>query len=482
MTKPMSDFYNRIHKLSQKKRQLLAIRFRESLNDTLAPYEAIDADSFEEQAKRLQAYLVIDHECSPSIDELRQFLNEKLPDFMVPTSFVFLDEIPLNSNGKVDRLALSSPDEVALDISDTFIAPRTLVEEKLAEIWSEVIGLDMVGIHDDFFEMGGDSILSIRIIAKANQAGIRISPEIFFQNPTIAQLAPVVGTESTVRAEQELITGPVPLTPIQHRFFEQDHTDPHCWNQAVLLEASGDLKAIIVEQALQHLLFHHDALRLCFVPEGAKWQQFHGESKITVTEMDLSTLSKSEVRAAIEDTATQLHKSLDLAKGGIVKAVLFRLGAQKSIRLLIVVHHLAVDTISWRIILEDLETACRQLNRGEAIELPTKTTSFKYWSEKLSEYAYSDEILSELDYWLNKLRSSDVSLPVDYAARGANTAASIAVVSDSLSIAETERLLHNVRKAYHTQMNVILLMALVQVLVDWTGRSSVCFWLGRAWT
>jgi len=200
----------------------------------------------------------------------------------------------------------------------------------LAQIWAEVLDFDQVGIHDNFFEMGGDSLLSIRIIAKANQAGIRISPEIFFQNPTIAQLAPLVVTKSTIRAEQELITGPVPLTPIQHWFFEQHHTDPHCWNQAVLLEASGDLKAIIVEQALQHLLFHHDALRLCFVPEGAKWQQFHGESKITVTEIDLSALSKSEVRAAIEDTATQLHKSLDLAKGGIIKAVLFRLGGPKN--------------------------------------------------------------------------------------------------------------------------------------------------------
>ncbi len=392
----MTDFSQRIHHLSQKQRQLLALRLNQQLASTVARHEAAAAPSSQHHSQRLVAYAVVDQAQPPTVSELRQFLDEKLPQYMLPAAFVFLPALPLNANGKVDRQALPESDETSPEMDDTFVTSRTPVEETLAAIWAEVLGFDMVGVHDNFFEMGGDSILSIRIIARANQAGIRITPEQFFQNPTIAALATVAGAASTIRTEQGLVTGSVPLTPIQHWFFEQPHTDLHHWNQAALLESPGDLDAGRLEQAMQHLLLPHDALRLCFLREASGWQQLHGGAQITVslTEVDVSALPASQQSAAIDTTATALHASFDLSQGTLVKAALFKLGAGNPSRLLIVIHHLAVDAISWRILLEDLETAYRQLSRGESIELPPKTTSFKYWSEKLCEYAQADDIRS----------------------------------------------------------------------------------------
>ena len=479
----MTEFYNRIHNLSQQQRNLLALRLNQQPASAAAGQDDAEVPASQHRTKRLVAYAVVDQAQPLTASDLRQFLDEKLPEYMVPAAYVFLDALPLNANGKVDRKALPEPNEVMPETEDTFVTPRTPVEETLAAIWAEVLGFDLVGVHDNFFEMGGDSILSIRIIARANRAGIRITPEQFFSNPTIAAFATVAGAASIIRTEQSLVTGSVPLTPIQHWFFVQHYTAPHRWSQAVLLESPGDLDAALVERAMQHLLLHHDALRLRFVQEASGWQQLHGESERTVslTEVDVSTLPESEQSAAIDTMAAALSASIDLGHGTLVKAALFKLGVGNSSRLLIIIHHLAVDAVSWRILLEDLETAYRQLSRGESIELPPKTTSFKYWSETLSEYAQAEAMRSELDYWLDEHRRPDVRLPVDYPeARTANTVASAHTVSVTLSVEETETLLHEVPKAYHTQMNDILLTALGQALAQWTRTRTLMFrWEGH---
>ena len=470
----MADFSHRLRNLSPKQQALLARRLNGQARDTIAAQGAAEAPL--PQSKRLVAYAVVDPAHPPTVADLRQFLEEKLPAYMVPTGWVFLDALPLNANGKVDRRALPEPDEVMPEMEEAFVAPRTPTEETLAAIWADVLGFDTVGVHDHFFEMGGDSILSIRIIARANQAGIRITPEQFFEHPTIASLATIAATSSTVHAEQGLVTGTVPLIPIQHWFFEHHPTDPHHWNQAALLETPGDLDADRITRALQQVLLHHDALRLCFVREASSWRQHHGGEDITVsvTEVDVSALPPPEQQAAIETTATTLHTSLDLSRGVLVKAALFTRGDGNSSRLLLVIHHLAVDAVSWRILLEDLEAAYRQLSRGETVELPPKTTSFKHWSERLTAYAQSDDIQSERDYWLDARRWPTVRLPVDYPeARDANTSASVHTVSVTLRLEETETLLHEVPKAYHTQMNDALLTALGQALAQWTSSRSL---------
>lgn len=426
--------------------------------------------------KRLVAYIVADLEASPSIREWRDFLKEKLPDYMVPSAFVLLEALPLTPNGKVDRRALPAPDGVRPGLEEDFVAPRSPVEERLAEIWSQLLNIKQIGVHDNFFELGGDSILSIQVVGKAAQAGLRFTPKQLFQHPTIAELATVVDKAPAVEAEQGLVTGKVPLTPIQHWFFEQHLPNPNHFNHAIMLEVHQAVEASLLERAVKHLLDHHDALRSRFERTESGWQQqiVDFDEMGPFVRFDLSTVPGAEQSAAIEARATELQKSLNLSQGPLMRVALFELGSQKPLRLLILIHHLVVDGVSWRILLDDLMKAYQQLSQGREVELPPKTTAYKRWAEKLVEYARSLELEQELDYWLDEAETDVTQLPVDYpAGRDANTEASSQTVAVSLSEKETTALLQEVPEAYHTQINDVLLTALVQAFAQWTGARTL---------
>ncbi|MEW6497914.1 MAG: amino acid adenylation domain-containing protein, partial [Cyanobacteriota bacterium] len=406
--------------------------------------------------------------------DLRRDLAQKLPDYMVPAAFELLEALPLTPNGKVDRASLPAPEQTRSELEATYTAPRHSVEELLAEIWVQVLHLERVGIHDNFFELGGDSILSLQIISKARDAGLQLTPKQIFQYQTIAELSTVASTiQTTIQAEQGIVTGTVFLTPIQQWFFEQNLLDAHHWNQAVLLETRQKLDVAGLEESVRALLKHHDALRLRFVKEASGWQQFYADvdEVIPLIELDFSKLSESQQKQAIEDTANELQASLNLSEGSLIRVALFQLGDNQPNRLLIVIHHLAVDGVSWRVLLEDLQTSYEQIGRGELIELPPKTTSFKQWSEQLQEYAHSAALQQELNYWLTELQKPISLLPVD--ANGINTMATAQTVSVSLSVEETQSLLQEVPKVYNTQINDVLLTALGQAFSQWAGMDSV---------
>jgi amino acid adenylation domain-containing protein/non-ribosomal peptide synthase protein (TIGR01720 family) len=421
--------------------------------------------------KRLVAYIVPQKQVASTTRELRQFLKAKLPGYMIPSAFVILEALPLTRNGKVDRRALPAPDgRVELEVS--FVAPHTPEEKVLAQIWSQVLKVEEVGIHDNFFELGGDSILNIQIITRARQAGLQLTPKQLFTHQTIAELAVVAGTTKIRQIEQGLVTGQVPLTPIQHWFFEQNLSQKHHYNQSFLLSVPSDLKSELLEQVWQQLLIHHDALRLQFTQSDCSWQQIHSTSSdnIPVSFVDLSTIPDSEQQEVIEATTNSLQASLNLTEN-LVQVAFFWLGVDKRAHLLIIIHQLVVDDVSWRILLEDLQTAYQQLCQGQAIQLPAKTTSFKNWAQHLVEYAQSDVLKSELSYWLSASKASS-PIPVDFTG-GANTVASASTVSVCLNEVQTQALLQDVPKAYKTQINDVLLTALVLVLSRWTRSSSV---------
>ncbi|MEG4395135.1 amino acid adenylation domain-containing protein [Microcoleus sp. BROC3] len=424
--------------------------------------------------KYLVAYIVPNHDSVIASSDLRVFLKEKLPDYMIPGAFVHLDALPLTPNGKVDRKALPTPDTARQELQVDRVAPRTISEETLAQIWREVFHREFISIHDNFFEVGGDSILSIQIISKANSAGLHLTVKQIFQHQTIADLAAVATTTETSKAEQGLVAGPLPLTPIQHWFKAQNLPNPHHFNQAFLLEVPPTLNPDLLQQALQQLIVHHDALRLRFNQSEACWQQFNAlpDETVPFSLIDLSTLQEEALSQTIESTSSQLQATLNLNSGPLLRVALFHLGTQKPSRLLLVIHHLAVDGVSWRILLEDLQTAYQQLESGKAIQLPPKTTSFKHWAEKLTEYAFSPAAKKELTYWSNISTSKITHLPVD-SRGGANTKASARSVKVSLTSDETRALLQEIHKAYRTQINDILLTALVQVLATWSGSESV---------
>src|ERR687895_217467 len=268
---------------------------------------------------------------------------------MIPSVFVPLDALPISANGKVDRKALPAPDLRAAAASG-YVAPGGPVQSALAGIWAEVLGVDRVGTRDNFFELGGDSILSIQVVSRARQAGLRLTAKDIFLHQTIGELAPHVTAARTDDGEQPVV-GPLPLTPIQHWFFAAERRNPHHFNQSALVELTGDVDEDALRAALDALLTHHDALRMRFEQVDGEWRQ---------------------------------HNPPPGAAGA--GGALFVRGPERPPSLLLVAHHMVIDGVSWRILLDDLETAYLQATRGEPIRLGPKTTSYRDWAHRLAEH------------------------------------------------------------------------------------------------
>ncbi|MCK5573218.1 MAG: amino acid adenylation domain-containing protein, partial [Bacteroidetes bacterium] len=270
--------------------------------------------------KRLAAYLVSNQE-DLSIPAIRSYLQERLPEYMVPALFMQLEILPLTPNGKVDRRALPDPSQTRESLETEYVAPDTAAETTLAEIWKQVLGVTSVGIDDSFFELGGDSILTIQVIARANQAGLRLTPKLMFQHPTIRRLSSVAEEGKQIVAEQGLVTGLVPLTPIQHWFFEQNLPNPHHWNQSLLLEVTERLDPSILTQVVAQLLQHHDTLRLTFQESPAGWQQAIADpgDDIPFSWQDLSETHPGGEGEAIEKAASDIQASLDITHGPLFR-------------------------------------------------------------------------------------------------------------------------------------------------------------------
>jgi amino acid adenylation domain-containing protein/non-ribosomal peptide synthase protein (TIGR01720 family) len=443
--------------------------------------------------KRLVAYVVCHRQQACTPDELRAYLKNELPEYMLPAAVVLLDALPLSGSGKVDVRALPAPEEIKTE--EDYVAPRTSVEQELARIWQEVLGLERVGITDNFFELGGDSIVSIQIVARAREAGLLITPKQVLNYASILELAAVTTISREPAAEEEEELGrrfpqmnadlicvdlrksaaefTIPLIPIQHWFFEQQLPEPHHYNQAVMLELKQPVSADLLEKTLGKLIEHHHALRLRFEHDGRDWKQAIAarETHEIFTRVDLSSLTAEAQTAEIKTIADKMQSSLDLGDGPIIRAVYFDLGAARSHRLLIAIHHLAVDGVSWRILLDDMQRTYEQLQRGEEVKLPAKTLSFKRWSELLSAHAQTAAVRQELEYWTAEPRRNVRKLPVDRT--GDNSVDSARSVSVSLRVEETRLLLQEVPRAYQTQINDVLLTALAQALSEWTGEKKV---------
>ncbi|HEX6289429.1 MAG TPA: amino acid adenylation domain-containing protein [Herpetosiphonaceae bacterium] len=401
---------------------------------------------------------------------MRTYLHDRVPAYMVPGAFVVLPALPLTPNGKLDRDALPAPG--AIPTPDPPVAPRTPVEQTLAAIWTAVLGLPQVGIHDNFFALGGDSILSLQIVVRARQAAVHLTPRQLFEHPTIADLATVANTTTAVTAEQGLVVGDVPLTPIQRRFFDQQRAPQH-WNEAILLSVTQPLAVDTLRDAVVCLLRHHDALRLRYARLDQGWQQMIVDDvSPPLTVLDLCELAADEQQRALQAEVQRAHQSLDLVNGPLLRLVYAQYAPPQRARLLLVIHHLAVDGVSWRVLLDDLQTAYLYLAQGQAVRLPRKTTSFQHWARRLQAYAQTDAIRAERAFWTDPAWAEAAALPRDHDL-GPNTVAASEYLSVALSAAETHALLHQVPRTYRTQINDVLLTALAQALTGWTARNTV---------
>jgi amino acid adenylation domain-containing protein/non-ribosomal peptide synthase protein (TIGR01720 family) len=423
--------------------------------------------------KRLVGYLVpTAPDRPPPAPELPEFLLRTLPDYLVPAAFVVLAELPLTPSGKVDRRVLPAPDWT---VKADYQAPGDPIESELARIWADVLGLDRVGIDDNFFHLGGDSVLGIQVVSRAHKAGLRLTTTDLFRHQTIRGLARVV-TEIQTGAQEADPTGAFPLTPIQRWFFATVRANPHHFNQSLLVELDPRLDQPALSAALSALLDHHAALRTRFEPVGGEWCQLSlpAGPGLPLLRHDLPEVGVGAELAALTGIADDTHASFDIRHGRLLKAVLVTVGPARRPYLFLVAHHLVVDNVSWRILLDDIETAYQQTTHGEAIQLGHRTTSFQSWARQLSDHVAAGGLDREIEYWAGVMADAALLADPGSPAPPDRRAAAVQTVTVELPSQDTADLVRTAPVAYRTRINDVLLAALAWALSRWTGRDRVC--------
>ncbi|WP_046234898.1 condensation domain-containing protein, partial [Paenibacillus algorifonticola] len=440
----------------------------------LLEHEAVDEAAVvaKEQAggeKQLVAYIAARQEWSAA--ELRNWLAQTLPDYMIPRHMVAIEKMPVTANGKINELALPEPNEVLTDL-EPYLPPRNEIEALLVQSWQDVLGRESIGIRDNFFELGGDSIKAIQIAARLNSSGLKMEIKDLFQQLTIEQLSGFI--KLTVNnVDQGIVSGLVPLTPIQAWFFEQGFRNWNHWNQAMMLYRKKRFLPELLRRTLDTLVEHHDALRMSFEQQQAGVAQVNRAIEGKLYSLDVyDMIDRSSPSDAIAKLAAELHRGIDVENGPLVKAGLFQ--TAEGDHLLLVIHHLVVDGVSWRILLEDLAHIYRDLlAHGElTVPLPDKTNSYQAWSNYLHAYANSPKLLKELPYWEALNNRPSHALPLDFDT-DRNEWLEAESVTALLTEKETFDLLNGTHHAYHTEINDLMLSALGLAIQEWTGQSHM---------
>ncbi|MCP5050157.1 MAG: amino acid adenylation domain-containing protein, partial [bacterium] len=443
----------------------------------------VTAEAMKEQKELFAFVVTVDRDCEMNSPAFREHLGQFLPHYMIPSHFIQLEQLPLTTNGKIDKTALQrlATDNNQSPINDLYEAPRNKTEETLVVIWQEVLNREPIGITDNFFETGGDSIKAIQIASKSHKYGIMLDVGDLFRHPVIKELSKLVGNagKKPPNLQPVQVTGEVELTPIQKWFHESTFTDPHHFNQAVFLYREEGFSQERVEQCFRHILRHHDALRMVYEIRDNQVVQrnrgIEGEEELFHLEVihPEASISPGEFEKIVAREANKVQRSIDLQTGPLVKLVLFKGTGDY---LLIVIHHLVIDGVSWRILLEDFGAAYEALEKGQAIRLQDKTDSFQYWAAKQAEYARSREIRRELEYW-KQLSERDVSiLPKDSRKNGNEGECKYKdneTVTLDFSPMETRQLLEQTNRAYNTQVNDLLLTALALSLQNMWGMDNI---------
>jgi|GEM_PF-731952 len=416
------------------------------------------------QEANLVAYYVAAQE--PPKDALRDFLLQTLPDYMIPAWFIRLDTMPLMLNGKIDRKALPDP----LQQRDTeYVMPTTEEEKALCAAWCEVLRIEKVGILDKFFSLGGDSIKSIQICSKLQDKGYKFSVRDMLREQTIQKQAlRMKKKDQTIH--QAPITGTSRLSPIQQWFMEGPVADKHHFNHSILLHFPEGLTIDTVRLIMEKLQEHHDALRMVFVQDDTGWRCINKglEGRISIAEHDLREATAPA--KLLGELAQTIQASIDLANGPLMKLGLFHLADGP--RLLIIIHHLVIDGVSWRILLEDIDRLHRQHTKKESLSLPAKTLSFLHWIGKLETYTKSKRFTKAAAWWKAYEEKPMAVLPREGV--GEKTLQSMQQAAFRLDRTDTTALLTNVQHPFGNQINDMLLAALLLTLYEQFGMPAVC--------
>lgn len=396
--------------------------------------------------------------------ELRQFIKQELPIYMMPTYFVYLSELPLTINGKVDRKALPSPTR-DLSVQLNHQQPRTDLEELLCLLMSEILGVGQVGIYDNFYDLGGDSIKAIQLSAKLNSHNLKLSSHHLLKQPTIAQFGQSI-QQILRKSDQGKVLGNVRLTPIQHWFFSKKLTDKHHWNQSVLFYNPVRYEPEVLFNVLKTLVEHHDALRMTYQMEGGILKQMNMDMSPEVFSFNILNVPYEDEEQFIINQISEIQGSKNLERGPLVHLELFR--SKVGDHLLLSIHHLVMDGISLRILIEDFSKSYEQLIEGRQVVLQEKTDSFQRWAEALKNYSCSEEVVKQIPYWLDfEARVNQDSILWKRDQVQVSTQRNKRNLKFALSKENTKWLLGQVHHAYNTEINDVLISALGMALYGW---------------
>ncbi len=414
--------------------------------------------------KKLVAYVV----AADTVDftELRAELGKTLPFYMVPGYFMQLEKMPLTWNGKLDRKLLPL---IEAQVNDNYVAPQTNGEKLLVEVWSKVLGIEKIGINDNFFSAGGDSIKSIQIVSRVRNAGFELSVKDIFTTQNIKELAAKLKATSKV-SDQSAVTGVAGLSPIQRWLFDGSVVNKHHYNQAVMLKFPGGITAGTVTGIFEKLQAHHDALRMVFREENGQTVSETVDTSLAVSIAEFDLQQDDQAEQTCLATANELQAGIDLANGPLMKLGLFHFAAES--RLLVIIHHLVVDGISWRILFEDIESLYHQVQQQQPLSLPLKTDSFLSWPGHLAAYTKTRSFAKATEYWRRVDALHRDLIPRDFDG-GLNAAGSSREAAISLGAHNTSRLLTQVHIPFGTQINDIIFAALVMSIKAQYGNLNI---------
>lgn len=412
--------------------------------------------------KAICAFIVSDEKID--IKELRKNIGESLPEYMIPQYIVQIESIPITVNGKLNRKALMEI-KIETEMEREYVEPRNEVESALCDVFAEVLGVKKVGITDNFFEIGGDSIKAIRVVSKMREKGYDISFKDIMHKFTIDEIEYLVKTLEAPSYEQGEIVGVIESTPIIKEFEDWNLKNPSYFNQAIIIEIETD-KEENVKLVLDALIKHHDILRAVYSNKVLKILSINESKMCDFKVFDYS--DQNDIYKLIEDECNKIQSSIDLENGPLVKAAMFK--TNKGNYLMICIHHLVVDGVSWRILLDDFIKGLKATLAGDEISFGYKTASYIEWSKALNEYKESSKFKNDLSYWKEVDKEIASSRLINSKEYNDNGEATVNIV---LSQEETNDLLYNVNKAFNTEINDILLSALGRALIKYNGQSSI---------
>jgi non-ribosomal peptide synthase protein (TIGR01720 family) len=424
-------------------------------------------------SKRLVGYVVKGNQ-SFDREALVNYLRNRLPDYMVPTLWIELEHLPLTPNGKVDKKALLDIEEADL-FSHEYQEPGNELEMQLAAAWQQLLGIERAGVNDNFFELGGDSILTIQVVSRMRKLGYELQPRDLFNHQTIAKLAVAIADRSkaAITGEQGLLSGQCGLMPIQQWYLEKNEPAISHFNQSVLLDIDKAAKPVLLKTVMEQLAIQHDALRFKYTNTNGEWQQEYGNSNGCFVVDELKHEPHQSLGQLIKETATLHQQQLDITKGELFRMVLMETPEGETYnRLLIIIHHLAMDGVSWRIFLEDLELLLTTVSEGKDAGLIHKGSSYRQWYQALQNYGNTNLVLAQLSYWQQVVKGYK-ALPVDKGDKSQAKLSHMAEHTVNLEAEQTNLLLAEVPRVYHTEINDILLAALAQTVAGFTKNELV---------